>query len=122
MRRSGLSPWLLVAAGAVAYWTVALGLGVPSLARLVGVEGPGRRVSPNDTQCVVTAMVDGKPVEFGDCFSVRFLLDSPELPRPPHVVPYHRNPVVYPVQDHDIGGASFHTQPDPADPIGRTAY
>jgi hypothetical protein len=90
MRRRSTFPWFLVGAGALVFWTVALGVGIPSLARLLGVPGPAQWAVPAESRCVATATIDGRAYEFGDCINVRFMLDSPELPRPAHVVPARR--------------------------------
>jgi hypothetical protein len=102
MRRRTTFPWFLVGAGALVLWTVALGVGIPSLARLLGVPGPAQWAVPVESRCVATATVDGQAVEFGDCINVRFLLDSPELARPPHVVPARRAPVYYTGPDPEM--------------------
>ena len=82
MRRKSMVPWLVVAGGAFMFWTLALGLGIPSLARVLGQTGPARMASPHDVRCVSATSIDGKVVEFGDCFSVRLVPDSPSFPRP----------------------------------------
>jgi hypothetical protein len=130
---------MLVGAGALVYWTIALGIGIPSLADVLGaprsVQLPGHlRGAAYDTRCVTTASVDGRPVAFGDCFHVRFMQDSPELARPPlHTVP-RTSPEIRRVapagdpllagpeteQDQDQQGVG--AQPDPVDSVGRTAY
>jgi hypothetical protein len=74
-------PWLLVTAGAAVYWTVALGLGLPSFGRVLGVDEGGHGPAPADGRCV-SVLVDGRPVAFGDCINVRFMQDSPDIPRP----------------------------------------
>jgi hypothetical protein len=77
MRRQDSFPWIIVMGGAVVYWTIALGIGIPSLYRLLGEPGPARRVAPAETRCVQAQTIDGTPVVFGDCINVRFLLDTP---------------------------------------------
>jgi hypothetical protein len=80
MRRQESFPWIIVMGGAVLYWTIALGIGIPSLYRLLGEPGPARRVNTSDTRCVQAHTVDGRPV-FDDCINVRFLIDVPDSAR-----------------------------------------
>jgi len=80
-QRSGV-PWLAVGLGAVVYWSVALGLGLPALDRLLGSPHPPRRVVLADTHCLETVTTDGRVITFGECIDVRFVNDSPEIPRP----------------------------------------
>jgi hypothetical protein len=79
MRRQESFPWIIVMGGAVLYWTIALGIGIPSLYRMLGEPGPARRVTTTETRCVQAQTIDGTPVVFGDCINVRFLLDTPDL-------------------------------------------
>jgi hypothetical protein len=126
MRRRTTFPWFLVGAGALVFWTVALGVGIPSLARLLGVPGPAQWAVPVESRCVATATVDGQPVEFGDCINVRFLLDSPELARPPHAVPVRRSSIYYTGPDPEIRAARKHAaemgELEKPAPPGRTSY
>ena len=119
--RRTLFPWMLVGAGALVYWTIALGIGIPSLADALGApRSMEYRSSALDTRCVTTVSVDGRPVAFGDCFNVRFMLDSPELARPPmYTVPRSHPQIraVPPTMDVQLD-----PQPDPVDSVGRTAY
>lgn len=71
-------PWLLVGAGALLYWGVALGLGVHALVRL---SDPPRSPVFVEGRCVESVEIDGTPVSFGDCINVRF------VPDPEAVVP-----------------------------------
>jgi hypothetical protein len=152
MRRQQESfPWIIVMGGAVLYWTIALGIGIPSLYRLLGEPGPARRVSATETRCVQAQTIDGTPVVFGDCINVRFLLDSAEL-HGSRVVDHHRTlpgelsePVQQPmIDDSDLvpseasempqaeqqGAASEVVevevvpamQPTRFDPVGRTSF
>jgi hypothetical protein len=83
MRRQESFPWIIVMGGAVLYWTIALGIGIPSLYRVLGPPGPAQRARPSvEARCVQAVAVDGTPIVFGDCFNVRFVHDSPELARP----------------------------------------
>ncbi len=82
MRRQESFPWIIVMGGAVLYWTIALGIGIPSLYRLLGPPGPAHHAAAVEARCVQAMSVDGKPIVFGDCFNIRFLPDSPELARP----------------------------------------
>ena len=91
MRRQESFPWIIVMGGAVLYWTIALGIGIPSLYRLLGEPGPARRVTTTETRCVQAQTIDGTPVVFGDCINVRFLLDAPEV-APTQEVIYRRTP------------------------------
>jgi hypothetical protein len=127
-----LFPWMLVGAGALVYWTIALGIGIPSLAGLLEAPRAVHRSSSLDRLCVTSAAEDGRAVTFGTCFNnVRFVLDSPELARPPHTVPRfgralsqtHPRPAidpdtVYAGPDPEVDEG----QPEPLDSIGRTAY
>ncbi len=138
MRRHQESfPWIIVMGGAVVYWTIALGIGIPSLYRFLGEPGPARRVSTTETRCVQAVKVDGSPVVFGDCINVRFLLDAPDLARPDRVVRFHDGVTPAPVYagpDPEVGDPWISTptptenrirrraRPDPADSIGRTAF
>jgi hypothetical protein len=79
MRRQESFPWIIVMGGAVLYWTIALGIGIPSLYRLLGEPGPARRVTASETRCVQSQTIDGTPVVFGDCITVRFLPDTAEV-------------------------------------------
>ena len=126
-------PWLMIGGGAFVFWTIALGIGIPSLARVLGAPGPARWAKPGETRCVSDVTVDGHPVAFGDCFNVRFMLDSPELPRPAFTVPREAGqPRIYAGPDPEIEDAHGarrgdrrlleQVQPPVMDPIGRTAY
>jgi hypothetical protein len=126
--RQTMFPWVMIGAGAFVFWTIALGIGIPSLGRVLGTPGPARWATPTDTRCVSTATVDGHPVAFGDCINVRFVLDSPEFGRPSFTVPREARKIrsfgptgqsgeiVEPFTVDD------EVEPPPADPIGRTAY
>jgi hypothetical protein len=118
---------MLVGAGALVYWTIALGIGIPSLADVLGAPRALHRTAALDARCVTTASVDGRAVAFGDCFNVRFMLDSPELARPAHTVPRYvpATPQGRPAADTPYVGAAAEApgpQPEPLDGIGRTAY
>jgi len=78
MRRQESFPWIIVMGGAVLYWTIALGIGIPSLYRLLGPPGPAHRAAAVEARCVQAMSVDGKPIVFGDCFNIRFVPDVPE--------------------------------------------
>jgi hypothetical protein len=139
MRRQDSFPWIIVMGGAVLYWTIALGVGIPSLYRVLGEPGPARRPTPTETRCVQSVTVDGTPVTFGDCINVR-LLDPSELPQPDRVIRYHPNhdmtpshvfagpdpevndPVWNPTPLEHPRGKPRRAQLEPSDPIGRTAY
>jgi hypothetical protein len=122
--RRTLFPWMLVGAGALVYWTIALGIGIPSLADVLGAPRAVHRSANLDARCVTTASVDGRAVTFGDCFNVRFMLDSPELARPPHTVPrrvpatprWHADPAP------ELQELADEPSPPALDSIGRTAY
>ena len=131
MRRSTVSsqvhsriPWFLVLTGSAVFWTIALGVGLPSLSVLLG-DGSGHRLSSASAErCVAPAMVDGRAVEFGDCINVHFMLDAPVPAQPPHVVPYQA-----PVGDDPFAKVLHRSHedrpsatPDEQDAIGRTAY
>ncbi len=88
MRRQESFPWIVVMGGAVLYWTIALGFGIPSLYRLLGEPGPARRVTASEPRCVQAQTIDGTPVVFGDCINVRFLLDTPEVTPEQRVSPH----------------------------------
>src|SRR5438105_13216222 len=79
MRRSTI-PWLLLTAGAAVYWTVALGVGVPSLGRALGMDQRAYVRAQGDG-CTTTELIDGRWVTFGDCFNVRFVHDAPDFTR-----------------------------------------
>ena len=123
MRRKSMFPWLVVAGGAFMFWTLALGLGVPSLARFLGQTGPARMASPHDVRCVSATSIDGKTVEFGDCFSVRFVPDSPSFPRPAGMAmpSIERRASVYAGPDPEIDLRRV-PPPEEQDWVGRTAY
>ena len=128
-------PWLMIGAGAFVFWTIALGIGIPSLARVLGTPGPARWAQPTETRCISDATVDGQPVAFGDCFNVRIMLDSPEFGRPAFTVPreaHHGR--IYAGPDYEMmadvptradvpaeGPSGVATPPLP-DPVGRTSY
>jgi hypothetical protein len=122
MRRGSSFPWILVGAGAVAFWTLALGMGIPSLARLIDVNGTFAVPSGVDPhRCIATASVDGREVVFGECINVRFLQDVPDLAPPAHVVPYQPS--------RQTTDPSPETLSAPTNPVfeeipsvGRTAY
>ena len=118
MRRSTI-PWLLLAAGGAVYWTVALGVGIPSFGRAVGMDSHPRRTL--DTGCVAAQTIDGHPVVFGDCFNVRFVHDSADIPRPG---PFHRagGHTGCTGADLEVDEPVWQAMPDEKDPIGRTAY
>jgi hypothetical protein len=125
MRRQQESfPWIIVMGGAVLYWTIALGIGVPSLYRLLGEPGPARRVTATETRCVQAQTIDGTPVVFGDCINVRFLLDSAEVPREPRIDYYRTLPsdLSTPEIDDSEIGSSEPAQPSPSDQVGRTSF
>ena len=126
MRRKSMFPWLVVAGGAFMFWTLALGLGVPSLARFLGQTGPARMASPHDVRCVSATSIDGKTVEFGDCFSVRFVPDSPSFPRPEGMPSIERRaadaPLLYAGPDHEVEDLRRSPPAEEQDSIGRTAY
>jgi hypothetical protein len=103
-------------AGAAIYWTVALSVGLPSLGRALGTDHHRpRRMRAVD--CVESQLLDGRAVAFGDCISVRFVNDSPEIPRPV----LQRGGGRF---GHDGVGVDGDRGPAPEDrdPIGRTAY
>jgi hypothetical protein len=89
MRRQESFPWIIVMGGAVLYWTIALGIGIPSLYRLLGEPGPARRVTATETRCVQSQTIDGTPVVFGDCITVRFIPDTADTASEP-VLLYQR--------------------------------
>jgi hypothetical protein len=130
MRRGTTFPWFLVGAGALVFWTVALGVGIPSLARLLGVPGPAQWAVPAESRCVATATVDGRAYEFGDCINVRFMLDSPELARPAHAVPARRTTPGFlvgpdaakPATSPDLGGQLRAPEPSKLGEPGQTSY
>jgi hypothetical protein len=124
-------PWVMIGAGAFVFWTIALGIGIPALGRVLGTPGPARWQVPVETRCVSTATVDGRPVAFGDCINVRFMLDSPEFGRPAFTVPrparfrVHAGPdAVYagPDEETQVSGTDDEVAPPELDSIGRTAY
>jgi hypothetical protein len=119
MRRQESFPWIIVMGGAVLYWTIALGIGIPSLYRLLGEPGPARRVTASETRCVQAQTIDGTPVVFGDCINVRFLLDTPEVQHEARIDYYRTLPseLSAPVIDD-----SEQVQPSPTDRIGRTSF
>jgi len=120
MRRSTI-PWLLLAAGGAVYWTVALGVGIPSLGRALGGESSHHHRA-FDSGCVASQTIDGRQVVFGDCFNVRFVHDSPEFARP---VPFHRaggGHTGFAGPEADVDEPVWQAAPDEKDPIGRTAY
>jgi hypothetical protein len=119
--RRTLFPWMLVGAGALVYWTIALGIGIPSLADVLGAPRAVHRSASADARCVTTASVDGRAVAFGDCFNVRFMLDSPELARPPHTVPRYV-PATPQWREADHAPEPPQHEPPALDSIGRTAY
>lgn len=125
-QRTTVFPWLMIGAGAFVFWTIALGIGIPSLARVLGTPGPARWAHPTETRCVSDATVDGRPVAFGDCFNVRFMLDSPEFGRPAFTVPREAGRIQVHVPAADDADVTNIDQPavDPPqlDSVGRTAY
>jgi hypothetical protein len=122
---------MLVGAGALVYWTIALGIGIPSLADLLGAPRAVQRQSSLDRLCVTSASEDGRAVTFGACFNnVRFIHDSPELARPPHTVP-RQVPGLRHTHPRAVTGDPLYVgpdpemrepKPDPYDSVGRTAY
>jgi hypothetical protein len=120
MRRSTI-PWLLLAAGGAVYWTVALGVGVPSLGRALGMDHHPHRHRGLDNTCVASQTIDGRQVVFGDCFNVRFVHDSPDLARP---VPARHagGHTGFAGSEVEVDEPTWQATPDEKDPIGRTAY
>jgi hypothetical protein len=133
MRRQESFPWIIVMGGAVLYWTIALGIGIPSLYRLLGEPGPARRVPPAEARCVQTVTVDGTPVAFGDCFNIRFLSDASEL-SPEGAIEYvpaaravtrrrhYSGPDPEVWKPSRVPGWREASPADRSDPIGRTAF
>jgi hypothetical protein len=128
-QRRTMFPWVMIGAGAFVFWTIALGIGIPALGRVLGTPGPARWASPAEARCVSTATVDGQPVAFGDCINVRFVLDSPEFGRPAFTVPRpapHMH--IYAGPDPEVRPEVFQESddalvaPPQLDPVGRTAY
>jgi hypothetical protein len=126
-KRDSLLPWLIVGAGALVFWSVALGLGVRSLARVLG---PVHKTARLPQGCLEATYVDGRTMAFGDCLNVHFIADSPEIPRPfvpslrlsggcsrsaRHVGP-HRE-LASPAWRRLMAG-----EREPREPYGRTAY
>jgi hypothetical protein len=128
-QRRTMFPWVMIGAGAFVFWTIALGIGIPALGRVLGTPGPARWASPAEARCVSTATVDGQPVAFGDCINVRFVLDSPEFGRPAFTVPRPaRHMHVYAGPDPEILPEVLQQSddtlvaPPELDSVGRTAY
>jgi hypothetical protein len=129
-QRTTMFPWVMIGAGAFVFWTIALGIGIPSLGRVLGTPGPARWAAPTEARCVSTATVDGRPVAFGDCINVRFVLDSPEFGRPAFTVPRPvRHMHVYAGPDPEIHVGPLEAgedvqvvAPPELDSVGRTAY
>jgi hypothetical protein len=123
MRRQESFPWIIVMGGAVLYWTIALGIGIPSLYRLLGEPGPARRVTATETRCVQTQTIDGTPVVFGDCITVRFLPDTSEIATVDRV-PHRRTPTesVISGPDPEIEPSDDELRIDPSDTAGRTSF
>ena len=125
-QRRTMFPWVMIGAGAFVFWTIALGIGIPSLGRVLGtpaVGHPARWATPSETRCVSTATVDGRPVAFGDCINVRFVLDSPEFGRPAFTVPREAQQIrVFGEPDPAESIQPDEVEPPALDPIGRTAY
>jgi hypothetical protein len=139
MRRQQSFPWIIVMGGAVLYWTIALGIGIPSLYRLLGPPGPARLGAPAEARCVQAVAVDGTPIVFGDCFNIRFIPDAPEFPRPVGTV--HRG-VIHHGSSHagsdlEVSVPTWRPtaveqnlhdehhdpqQPEASDSVGRTAF
>ena len=130
--RRTLFPWMLVGAGALVYWTIALGIGIPSLADVLGAPRAVHRPAL-DARCVTDVSAGGRPYAFHDCVDVRLMLDSPELARPPHTVPRHAPRVrlapmpdtvdpLYAGPDPEVQELRRQRNPDPLDSVGRTAY
>jgi hypothetical protein len=132
-------PWLVVGVGAVVYWSVALGVGLPALGRLLGSPHPPRRVVLADKHCLETVTTDGRVITFGECIDVRFINDSPDIPGPGgqagqpwqrwDVGPHRTDPVrhsAHPVlsgPDPEIEEVSVSSpMPEAGDSIGRTSY
>lgn len=120
-QRPTVFPWLMIGAGAFVFWTIALGIGIPALGRVLGTPGPARWQVPHEsTRCVSTATVEGRAVSFGDCINVRFLLDAPEFGRPAFTVP--RPPGAERFHDVHDDVAPQVVSPPELDSVGRTAY
>jgi hypothetical protein len=137
MRRQESFPWIIVMGGAVLYWTIALGIGIPSLYRLLGEPGPARRVTASETRCVQSQTIDGTPVVFGDCITVRFLPDTAEVLGGEGVQHRrgHAGNDLHAGPDHEIGRPLWDpsgktdrsdrhpvNELDPSDTAGRTSY
>jgi hypothetical protein len=131
MRRQESFPWIIVMGGAVLYWTIALGIGIPSLYRLLGEPGPARRVTATETRCVQSQTVDGTPVVFGDCITVRFLPDTAPEGANGVRVPYQRASTdrLYVGPDPELvrplgepNAKRLRPELDPQDVPGRTSF
>jgi hypothetical protein len=120
-QRRTMFPWVMIGAGAFVFWTIALGIGIPSLGRVLGTPGPARWATASETRCVSTATVDGRPVAFGDCINVRFVLDSPEFGRPAFTVPRESQTIRY-FSEPSIVETQDEVEPPALDSVGRTAY
>ena len=132
-QRRTMFPWVVIGAGAFVFWTIALGIGIPSLGRVLGTPGPARWARATETRCVSTATVDGQPVAFGDCINVRFVLDSPEFGRPAFTVPRESESqkirvfgqsveLVDPFYQVPQVDVQDEVEPPALDSVGRTAY
>ena len=130
MRRQDSFPWIIVMGGAVLYWTIALGIGIPSLYRLLGPVGPAaaHHGAPVETRCVQAMSIDGKAIVFGECFNVRFVTDQPEA-----VGSFTRtveagsdettgpdDGIETPTENGTLVDFDVHSKP--ADSVGRTSY
>jgi hypothetical protein len=121
-QRRTMFPWVMIGAGAFVFWTIALGIGIPSLGRVLGTPGPARWATASETRCVSTATVDGRPVAFGDCINVRFVLDSPEFGRPAFTVPRESQNFRFYGEPTMVVETQDEVEPPALDSIGRTAY
>ena len=130
MRRQESFPWIIVMGGAVLYWTIALGIGIPSLYRLLGPPGPAHRAAAVEARCVQAMSVDGKPIVFGDCFNIRFVPDVPEAVNDfVQTVPY-RSGSRMTGPDQEVETPTWNPTPleleattgEGSDSIGRTSY
>jgi hypothetical protein len=121
MRRSTI-PWLLLTAGAAVYWTVALGVGLPSLGRALGMEHDRGYLRAHSADgCTTTELIDGRWVTFGDCFNVRFVHDAPDSTRA-RVRSGGQAGTALDVDTPTWQTAAPEPAPEEQDPIGRTAY